>query len=50
MQKRISYKMLLIKSSIIIFLLGLFGFTSCDKDDDIQPEYGVPVSLIDNNK
>jgi len=35
---------------ISILLLGfLFVFlSSCDKDDDPKPEYGVPVNYVDS--
>ncbi len=45
--KKFGTKLLLLKCSILLFLIGILGFTSCKKDDDdIQPEYGVPMSLI----
>ncbi|PLX05759.1 MAG: hypothetical protein C0596_18870 [Marinilabiliales bacterium] len=36
-------KFLALKSSILIAVLGLLGFTSCGDDDDIHPEYGVKI-------
>ncbi len=36
-------KYLILKSSILIVILGLLGFYSCGDNDDIQPEYGVKV-------
>lgn len=36
-------KYLALKSSILIAVLSLLGFTSCGDDDDIQPEYGVRI-------
>jgi hypothetical protein len=45
--KKIGTKLLLLRCSFLLFLIGILGFSSCDKDDDdIQPEYGVPMSLI----
>jgi hypothetical protein len=31
------------KSSILIALLALLGFTACGDNDDPQPEYGVRI-------
>lgn len=31
------------KSSILIALLALLGFTACGENDDPQPEYGVRI-------
>lgn len=36
-----------LKLFLIASVLSFLGFQSCN-DDDIQPEYGVPVSRITN--
>lgn len=46
--KRIKLKLLFLKCTALLAILGLCNFSSCEKDDP-QPEYGVPVSLIDND-
>lgn len=40
--KKLKFRYLTTKAGILLGLLALLGFAACD-DDDIQPEYGVPV-------
>lgn len=40
--KKLKFRYLTTKAGILLSLLALLGFAACD-DEDIQPEYGVPV-------
>lgn len=40
--KKLKFRYLTTKAGILLGLLAMLGFAACD-DDDIRPEYGVPV-------
>ena len=41
--KSIKAKYFALKTGLILSALAILGFSACDEDNDIQPEYGVPV-------